>query len=154
MGSNPTLSAIRKHGHRPVFSYGGAVMKGFGPTRGSREAEPQATAERSHALRRPKASTSRCSSTGITRPPAFLRPVRKTITTETTPAAKPVRALWTPSFRSFQRKNTQAAPAADPMNGIRSPVITVFIFFRTVLSFHRAPTRQTGRCSLWSRSRP
>ena len=50
VGSNPTLSAIRKHGLVPVFSYGGEATRGFGPTRGSREAEPEATAERSHAL--------------------------------------------------------------------------------------------------------
>ena len=45
-----------------------------------------------------------------------------------TPAAKPVSALWTPSFRSFFRKKTQAAPSDVPRNGIRSPIRTVFIY--------------------------
>ena len=44
-----------------------------------------------------------------------------------TPAAKPVSARCTPVRRSFLRKNTQAEPAEAPRNGIRSPVMTVFI---------------------------
>ena len=48
-----------------------------------------------------------------------------------TPAAKPVKARCTPRFRSFFRKNTQAAPADVPIKGIRSPMISVFIFYRT-----------------------
>jgi hypothetical protein len=43
-----------------------------------------------------------------------------------TPAANPVSARWTLSFRSFLRKKTQAAPAEVPMKGIKSPIIIVF----------------------------
>ncbi|MPM65858.1 hypothetical protein SDC9_112762 [bioreactor metagenome] len=38
-----------------------------------------------------------------------------------TPEAKPVRARWTGSLMPFFMKNTQAAPAAVPKKGMRSP---------------------------------
>lgn len=41
-----------------------------------------------------------------------------------TPAANPVSALCTFLLKSFLMKNTHAAPADVPMNGIRSPVMT------------------------------
>ena len=44
-----------------------------------------------------------------------------------TPAANPVRARWTPVLMSFLRKNTHAAPAAVPKNGIIRPQKTVLI---------------------------
>ena len=44
-----------------------------------------------------------------------------------TPAANPVNARCTPTFRSFFKKKTQAAPPAVPIKGIISPQMTVFI---------------------------
>ena len=51
-----------------------------------------------------------------------------------TPAAKPVSARWMDNFRFLRRKNTQPAPAAVPINGIKSPMITIFMFGETSLS--------------------
>ena len=45
-----------------------------------------------------------------------------------TPTANPESAFLTLTFNSFFKKNTQAAPAVVPTNGIRRPVIIVLMF--------------------------